>query len=286
MVEISHDGRLVARMPFVISQRYGLRRITMPPLTQTLGPWLYLRKAAYAKQLGEQKELMTELIERLPHHDFFRQSWHWSVTNWMPFYWKGFRQTTSYTYLLDDLTDIDALWSGMQPNVRGDVKKARSRFNLVVRTEPDLDRFVTIHGLTFKRQGRKLPYSGEFIERLDAACAAHDARRMFFAQAPDGKVHAALYLVWDDESAYYLMGGADPALRHSGATSLLVWEAIQFAASVTKQFDFEGSMVESIERFFRAFGAKQMPYFEVTRMSRRMEIIHHARGIVHTMRGR
>ena len=60
------------------------------------------------------------------------------------------------------------------------------------------------------------------------------------------------------------MGGGDPDLRNSGAASLCVWEAIKFASTVTKSFDFEGSMHEPIERFFRAFGAEQRPYFEVS----------------------
>jgi hypothetical protein len=44
---------------------------------------------------------------------------------------------------------------------------------------------------------------------------------MFFAQDAEGRIHAALYLVWDASYAYYLLGGADPRLRGSGAQSLL-----------------------------------------------------------------
>jgi hypothetical protein len=88
---------------------------------------------------------------------------------------------------------------------------------------------------------------------------------MLFAQDAQGRLHAAAYIVWDEQAAYYLMGGADPELRTSGATSLLMWEAIKFASTVTQTFDFEGSMIESIERFFRAFGAKQKRYFRVSK---------------------
>ena len=66
-------------------------------------------------------------------------------------------------------------------------------------------------------------------------------------------------------SAYYLLGGGDPELPTSGAHSFLLWEAIRFAASVTKRFDFEGSMVKGIERSFRSFGARQVPYSKVWR---------------------
>lgn len=66
------------------------------------------------------------------------------------------------------------------------------------------------------------------------------------------------------------MGGGDPALRNSGATSLCMWEAIRFAATVTKSFDFEGSMIEPVERYFRAFGAIQTPYFSVSKTPSRL----------------
>ena len=71
-------------------------------------------------------------------------------------------------------------------------------------------------------------------------------------------------LVWNEHCAYYLMGGGDPELRSSGATSLAMWQAIQFAATVSRIFDFEGSMIEPIERFFRGFGAVQTPYLSLT----------------------
>ena len=69
-----------------------------------------------------------------------------------------------------------------------------------------------------------------------------------------GRIHAASYFVYDEKCCYYLIGGGDPELRTSGASSLLMWEGIKFASTVSGSFDFEGSMIEPIERFFRAFG--------------------------------
>jgi hypothetical protein len=134
--------------------------------------------------------------------------------------------------------------------------------------------------MSYARQGAVLPYSRDLVARLDAACGERDARRMFFAQDAEGRVHAVLYLVWLGNTAYDLMSGADPEIRGSGAGSLLVWEAIRFAATVTSRFDFEGSMVESIERFFRAFGARQVAYSRVTRMSPRMKKLYLARELL------
>jgi hypothetical protein len=91
---------------------------------------------------------------------------------------------------------------------------------------------------------------------------------MLFACDDADQVHAVAYVVWDRHAAFYLLGGGDPELRTSGAASLLMWEAIMQARGVTDVFDFEGSMLKPIERFFRAFGAQQTPYLYVSRTTR------------------
>jgi hypothetical protein len=254
-------------MPYVLKKRHGLTLLTTPPLTKYLGPWLRESDAKYTNRLSRQKELMQELIDRLPPFDYFIQPFHYSVTNWLPFYWRGFEQTTNYTYVIEDLHDLESVWGATRENIRREVRKACKK--VAVHTGLSVTRFLDLNEMTFKRQGRPLPYTCELVERLDSACAMRDARKIFFAEDSHGRIHAAVYIVWDEESAYYLMGGADPELRNSGVMSLLIWEAIQFSAKVTKRFDFEGSMVESIERFFRAFGARQVPYFSVKKVSSR-----------------
>ena len=80
-----------------------------------------------------------------------------------------------------------------------------------------------------------------------------------------GNLHAAAFVVWQNSSAYYIAGGGDPALRSSGAQSLVLWEAIKHVSQYTDTFDFEGSMLPGVERFFREFGAMQTPYFTISR---------------------
>jgi hypothetical protein len=42
-----------------------------------------------------------------------------------------------------------------------------------------------------------------------------------------------------------------------------MWNAIKIASENTKRFDFEGSMIENVERFFRSFGAVPIPYYNI-----------------------
>ena len=244
--------------------------LTMPPLTQTLGPWFKESKGKYAKILATQKDYMHALIDEMPKFALYSQSWHYQNTNWLPFYWRNFTQKTYYTYILPDLSDEKKLWSGLQGNIRSDIRKAKERYNLRVRDHLSLDEFLHLNRLTFERQGKKPPYSDELIKNIDKACMNHKCRKICIAQDDKGRLHAGVYIIWDENSAYYLLGGGDPELRNSGATSLCLWTAICHAADVTKKFNFEGSMIEPIERFFRAFGALQKPYFFISKTSSRL----------------
>lgn len=280
VVLVEKGDVILAAMPYVARKRYGLTLLGQPALTQNLGPWLRETTGKPATKLAHHKDWLQGLIDQLPPFANYTQNWHWKMGNWLPFYWAGFTQTTRYTYILHELDDEQLLWQGLQENIRREIKKASNRFQLRVRDDLSIDDFLVLNRMTFARQGMALPYSETFVHSLDQACAAHQARKIFIVEDEQGRQHAGVYIVWDANSAYYLMGGGDPELRNSGATSLCMWEAIKFAATVTRRFDFEGSMIEPVEKFFRAFGAQQTPYFAISKTpSRALRIVQTLREL-------
>jgi hypothetical protein len=265
-VTVERGGEIVARLPFVVRGSRRIRMLTQPRATPFLGPWVARSPdAKYAKALSDQMELQAELESSLPPAVMFRQSFAPSVINVLPFIWAGYRTEVAYTYRLEDLGSEQALWDGLSGNIRREIRKARRR--VVVRDDLGLDDFYGVWCETMTRQGRAAP-SRARLERIDAACAARDARVRLVAGDDNGRIHAVAYIVRDAETAYYLMGGSRPELRTSGAASLLLWEAILRARQVTQVFDFEGSMLAPINRFFRAFGGREVPYLNVSRTSR------------------
>lgn len=267
---VEKHGVAVASMPYSVRRKKGLSISTPPMLTSYLGPWLQPSEAKHVTRLSRQKDVMENLIAQLPMFDHFEQQWHHSQTNWLPFYWHGFYQTTGYTYVLALSPDYQHTWQGLQENIRREVRKAEGRCGLRVRVDLPVNDFFPLNQLVFERQNKRVPYSKGYVDTLDQACAARECRKIFIAQDEHGALHAGVYLVWDENCAYYLMGGGDPGLRNSGAMSLCMWEAIKFASSVTKRFDFCGSMIEPVERFVRAFGGIQTPYFTVSRTPSRL----------------
>ena len=75
----------------------------MPPLTQNMGVWYRPMDGKADKQLSREKELANTLIDALPSFQYFAQNFHYSIGNWQPFYWREFKQTTRYTYIIPDL---------------------------------------------------------------------------------------------------------------------------------------------------------------------------------------
>jgi hypothetical protein len=287
-VVIRQDDRIVARMPFVERQRYGLRTISQPPLTQTLGPWLAPIEGKYARRLETEKRLLGDLIALLPPVDHFRMNCSPALTNWLPFYWAGYRATVNYTYRIDDLTDLDRVRSEFQEHVRRGIKKADS--TIEVDHDYPLEDLLRLDARTYARQGLKPPVPADLVRRLDAACAARGARRIFGAVDASGRAHAALLVVWDDRTFYALINARDPDTQTFGSNTLLYWEAIRLAAQTSRVFDFEGSMIEPIEHFVRGFGGRQTPYLSIFRTRPKAQAVLALRaardGLISRRRGR
>ena len=203
------------------------------------------------------------MIPQLPNVLRFHQKYSCSFKNWLPFYWHGFRQTTRYTYRFDELFDLNTVRKGFEQNTRYDIRKASRIFH--IEDCNVIERFQKIKSLSMDAQGRKSSYSNSFLKKLDTACTEKNCRKIYIAVDEQGRDQAAIYLVYDMSMVYYLLGARNPEFRNSGANSLLIWKAIQFASLQNKGFDFEGSMIETIERFFRSFGARQQPYFSISK---------------------
>lgn len=74
--------------------------------------------------------------------------------------------------------------------------------------------------------------------------------------------------IYDKKTAYYILGGYNSKEKHHGAGALSLWSCILKTKEKNLQtFDFEGSMIPNIERYFRGFGGKITPYFAIARAS-------------------
>jgi len=265
-IVIEKGGVCVGALPFYCKKKFGFKIATMPTMTPFFEFWIrYPEGQKYSTKLAYEKNIMEEVIKKFEVEgvdciDFFLG---YSFVNWLPFFWKGFKQTTVYSYVIEDLSNMDKTFLSFESKIKTGIKKAEKIVN--IKEDCDIGVFYKVNRKTFTRQKLTMPFSLEYLKTLDKVCSEKGCRKILYAEDAEKNIHAAIYLVWDEGSVYYLIGGSDPKFLDSRAFSLLMWEAIKFASSLNKKFDFEGSWVESIERFFRAFGAVQKPYFKITK---------------------
>lgn len=257
---VEKGDQVAAVLPYYLKQKGPFRYITMPHLCRFMGPYLHPDWRRPDREL----RLLRELAAQLPRVDAFRQHFHYLQTNWLPFYWEHFQQQTRYSYRLEGLNDLEAVYQKLHRDYRNN-KLPRAEERVGLRTDLTVESFYEVAGKSYARQGLSQPFSFAFFKNLTEALHANEAGRLFFAVDAQERIHSVALLVWDRQSSYYLVAGDDPDLRDSGAGVWLTWQLVKFTAEVLQlpTFDFLGSMIEPIERVRRQFGAVQRPYSEV-----------------------
>ena len=258
-------GNLVAALPYAKVKVGFITKLGQPKLTPFLGPIFVSNGERITPSLSDQHKLLAKLIEQLPGFSVYKQNWPSWVSNWLPFHWEGYQQTTRYTYKIYDISDSEQVWAGLASSARREVRKARNRYKLEVVENCNIDDFVQMNAAVFERNNRTPPYSAYYLKSLIEECIKMDMGRLLVARDQKEHCHAGVFVVWDREFTYYLVGGSNSENRNSGAMTLCLWEAICRGQGISIGFDFEGSMLSNVEKYFRTFGAKQVPYFSVSK---------------------
>lgn len=259
------DKDILGGMPVYELARAGRKKIVHPPLTPWMGVcYKDFSSMRYEGRMGLEKSVSSLLAKYISeHYDYFCQNFHYAFTDWQPFMWENFMQTTRYTYVVKNTeTDLDAVWKGVNDKTRNSIRKAGK--NGVSIRAGMAQEFLKINKMTFDRKKMSMPYSDEIVLALEAELKPRGLCDIILAEDGDGNIHAGAFIVHDRRSAYYLLGGMNPEHSRSQAMSLLLWESIKKTCAENKCFDFEGSDVPALELYFRSFGAQQTPYFLIT----------------------
>ncbi len=261
----TRDNKIVASMPYYITRRLAIKIIKMPSLTQSLGVYLkYPASIDSGSKLSLEKKVYSYFIERLPKVGAQFHNFHYSFTNWLPFFWKGYKQTTKYTYVIEDISDPESVTArfshAKKKNIAKALKTVSVKFDLPAREFYDHLKF------TIEQKGQRVLYPYETFERLYRSSYKNSSGRTIYAVDSDDNIQSAIFCVWDNSSAYDLISSIDDRFKNSGSATLLIQELIKYLSGKVTRFDFEGSMFESVENSFRQFGAVQRPYHRIYRI--------------------
>lgn len=264
VILIEENGNILASLPYFLNELEEGVEIRKAPLTQNNGvKFYYPNGIKYDRKIAFEHKVLDKIIDEIEKLDIvsYRQYFHYSFENWLPFYWRGYTQSTRYTYVIEDTGDLEEIDRNLNGNVRKHLKKANEI--VTVYDNFPYEDFYVLNVKTYERQGIEIPYSFELFEKLYSNLDNQGVVQIYCAKDREGVIHSAVLYAYDDSSVYYLMSGSDEEYRSSQSLTLLIHEGIRLANRLGKKFDFEGSMKRNIEKFFRQFGAVQKPYFDI-----------------------
>ncbi len=106
-----------------------------------------------------------------------------------------------------------------------------------------------------------------------------------FAGMIEGKIVGSQYFMDIDDVRYYLGGGSTSEIK--GIPTGILWHAIRDSAEQgMKIFDFEGSQVEGIARFFKSFGASEIPLYRISKISKSTDFALNLKALIDNFRWR
>lgn len=259
------EGVIIGALPYLLVRKSIFKCIIQPQLTQYNGVWIdYPKGIKLAKKCSLEKEIMSNLIDQIKQKriHYFNQNFYYSINNCDPFVSKGFTQSIRYTYVIEDISHPDKVYKPFSYAKQKHIKKSEGKLN--VKFDISADAFYDFHAEALSQRDEKIVYSKALFMSIYKSSVERNQGQIISIADNQGNIHAALFVVWDKQSAYYLISAIDTNFKSSGASTLMIWEAIKFLSDKTQIFDFEGSMIESVAKSFKEFGSVRKSYVNIS----------------------
>lgn len=258
----ANGSQVLAIMPFYKVKKGPWTVISNPHFTPYSGPFYdYPDNQKTTTKVSYENKINQSLIDQLPSYASLNLNCHLEFSNSLSFLWNGFQDLNRYTYLLNLKQDKEFIWKNFRENMRRDIRKAEKNIVVEPNEQPDVIEFCLKE--SYRKQKKKYPpIFNQYYGRIFEFMKKYKCGKSWKAVDKDGKeLHASICCLWDNKSAYYLIGGTTQEHSNSGAVSLLLWHAIQESQKMGQNyFNFEGSILPGVEKFFRGFGGELTPY--------------------------
>tara|TARA_Y100000589_G_scaffold136859_1_gene130964 strand:+ start:75659 stop:76597 length:939 start_codon:yes stop_codon:yes gene_type:complete len=253
-----------AFMIFPIQKKKGFTLIHIPALSPFQGFFIHYPPGQKThKRISFEHEVLQYFINDMPKYDWLRQKLPYDFKNFLPFYWNDFTLYPKITYELNLISNSEnELWQGLKESLRRNIKKAEKQLTI-----EESNSISNLYQLKAERKNiEPVNYSLDYLNKIIKA--VNNNYILYYAKDENQSIIAGVLVVYDNDKAYYLLGSVKESHKNSGALSLLLWKSIVKCKTLgIFHFNFEGSMLKPIERYFRSFGAEQYVYFEVEKIN-------------------
>jgi hypothetical protein len=158
------------------------------------------------------------------------------------------------------LKSEDYLSSKVSSTLRSNLKKSK-KFELRYQESEDINLFFQFFKNHYHLTGSSIPENQvQQFEKIIKGCYNNKKTVLSFAYSKKGELVSVICWVIHNSKAYYMAAISSEEGRKQGAAHYLVDEFIRKNRQISK-IDFEGSSIEGVRRFYKTFGAQEIPYY-------------------------
>lgn len=268
----NNGTRMVAAFYYFCDKFWGIPYLHCPPYSPYNGFVATLSSKNYASQKGEMKRIMGEIasyFEKRSSKSIVKIAFPPECVDMQAFVWHKFKVIPNYTYEILLSQSIADILAKMTTERRNDIKKA-IKDGVTVEKSNDYNLVKILVEKSFDR--KSMSVNQQYLEKILFEFANNENSFTFISYMNNDPI-ACTFCIFDHHTAYYLLGGYDTNKKHSGAVALALWNAIQYSKSLNLHtFDFEGSMIVPVEKYFRGFGGDITPYFVINKANIILEL--------------
>ncbi len=266
------DEQLIGTFHLHFEKKMGFTFIKTPHYMPSIGLVYDNRTQNEANSLSFNKKVIDKVCE-------FIQSLSYGVVSialppfvidTQPFFWNKFKVIPNYTYRLNLGLSAEDIEKRFSPEHRNSIKKA-AKDGVEVKPCNDYAIIKKMILKTFEQKGERVNENNinDILFKI-----ANPENSFAFAAWLNGEVIAATFCLYDTKCCYYLLGGYSSDSKQHGAGASCVHNSILKAKQLNiPLFDFEGSMIKDVERYFRSFGGDLVPYYTINKAKLPFEMI-------------
>jgi len=234
--------------PLTHHRKGGIRYLYQPFFTQQLG--IFSRQHLTAS-------LVDQFIKAIP-SKFKYADIHLNVMNKVNA--DEYDCHTRMNHELDLIPGYETLIRNYSQNTRRNIRKAIDQ-GIHLGRKAEADELITLFKEGFGKKEGILKFSHyEILRKLILHCQKNSFGVILGAYAPEECLSAAAFFLYDCDRMYYLFAASGKDARENGAMFLLLDHAIKEHAGKALTLDFEGGNDPNLGRFYKSFGAMEVPY--------------------------
>lgn len=267
------EHQMIGGFYYLKTKKLGFDFIKLPPYTPHCGLFFQSESKNRSSANGFSKEVMQEvclyfssLKSALTILAFPAE-----IIDMQAFIWNKYKVVPNYTYRIDLSQSLEDIRGNFDPKNRNAINKALKEEVTTTLNAHSKQEVLTFFKTQLSATGANIY---ENILQKILLEFSDDANSFCFSATKNKELLGMVFCIYDKHACYYLLGSVNKQAGIQGVNNLLVQKSIEQAKALhCRIFDFEGSMLKGVEKFFRSFGPELFPYFTVNKAVLPLELL-------------